>query len=178
MREIITQPEIIERLPDEPVKWYHLACRYVLNGPRRSLLGLYNEVRQEQGLEPVQSAPGAWRDACRHWGWVGRAQSHDKERLVEESQYLEGLRAEFKQKRLDALVEHLEKVVEASRQLSPDDASYRDVSHGLRVCVGELRKEMGETEPRDKGIALQRILESLPHDVRVCLAVQLERKRS
>ena len=96
MTEYLPAPEL-QRLSNEPARWFERFVRFVMLPPeRRSLLAVYRiEVEEAQTgpFRPEKSGlqlPGAWKRAAREWQWKARAAAHDQQqhalRLAELSQ--------------------------------------------------------------------------------------------
>jgi hypothetical protein len=168
-------PVLPPPLPDEEPRWYDSFLTYLLLGSRRSILAAFNAQREKEGLEPTENPSGQWFVKAREWDWRERALQWDREQQARDAAWLEQRRIVVRERSIDALRVHLEKLVEASKGLDPSDAGWRDVSHGLRVAVSELAK-LTDTQPvREREDVLGQIVSALPRGMRVQILAQLER---
>lgn len=159
-----------EQLENEPSRWFDCFCRYKLMGTRRTFLGAYNIILEEEGNPPRALLPGAWVDASRKYHWRERAALWDREqRMLDETEF-QDRRIALKEKRIAALEAHLSKTVQAIEALDPGSTDFRSVSHALGICVRELRAEL---EPGVGGFDLLGLLEALPADLRLTIVAAL-----
>ncbi len=70
----------IERLPNEPSRWYDRLVRFATLGPNRSILAVYQqEIASKGKINIAKSPPSSWTAAARAWQWRDRAAAYDRE---------------------------------------------------------------------------------------------------
>lgn len=159
-----------EQYPGESDRWFSIFTTYRLLGPRRTVNEVANIVREREGNPLSNRAPGSFCAEARRTDWPARATAWD--RSLETQDELDYLvqRESIKNRRVQALLTHLDLLTRAAGQLNPEDASIRDVSHGLSTICTQLRTEL---DPGNQ-LGLDRLLSALPEDVRVEVIAQLK----
>lgn len=79
--ELASDREAWKRQPDEPTLWYNRFYQlYLLEGPKRSLLGAYKVHRRNNGYDSssTTAAPTGWRYYYLKFRWVERAELYDQ----------------------------------------------------------------------------------------------------
>jgi hypothetical protein len=99
----------------------------------------------------------------------------DKQQRAKDAAFLEGRRLAIREQSVETLVAHLDKLSRASETLDPEKASWRDVGHGLRAVISELRSLTEGDSPQDKRGALEALLDALPRGIQVQLMAQIEK---
>jgi hypothetical protein len=112
-----------DRQTDEPSKWFDRLDRFRRLGPNRSLLALYNQERNEQGMPPSRNHPPVWNKYVEKWQWHARCAAWDDHERRERD-------------RKEALEKDAE--WEAERRRNRD--ARRKVSQALMVCLGKTLK--------------------------------------
>lgn len=89
-----------DRLPDEDHGWYQRFLKYRDLGADRSLLGLYNDWREEQSAGKVRrkkatSVSAAWVNKAKTWNWRERAEAWDMEQARIRQRGLQALADEW-----------------------------------------------------------------------------------
>lgn len=131
--------------PKEPQIWYNRFHRFMLTGPRRSLLRAYNSESEESSGKQRNSTPSSWDNAAKKWQWRDRAAAWDAFQQQREEQEWQIRRSE--QRELEwQISQQLCKKAEQMLSRSLDDCkwSFRDAATCLEVAskLARLAAEM------------------------------------
>lgn len=61
----------------EKALWFGRFHDFLMAGPDRTLLGVYNAWKVSKGKKKSRSPAKTWRDACERWKWRERAEAYD-----------------------------------------------------------------------------------------------------
>lgn len=145
--EQITRPDLWDRQPGEPARWFARFSAFLALGPGRSLNA---SARAEQGDGGKVSegaerrAAGAWQRTAQRWRWRERAEAWDKGQADRERDALEDERREERRARRALLRTARQKVERALGSLEPE--TWREAVYSLRIIAGEQRIEYGERD--------------------------------
>lgn len=133
----------IPRLEGEPSGWYSRAVSFILAGPGRSALRLFNDEREKAGKGAMaRSLPGAWQAAVTRWNWRERAEMYDAALVELEQKEMALLRKREREKRIKLLIEARKKLAAIILTLNPAAASWNAVASLLRAIGEESRSEL------------------------------------
>lgn len=143
---------IWERQDNEPTLWFGRFQRFLAMGPERSVLGLYNQWRQEKAHEskPASSPPSAWTNAAKKWNWRQRASAYDLTQLKQEFADLEARVLERRKRRLELQDKLLERLNTALENIKTDDLSIGAAVAALRTLSEQQRIDLDDT-PQQRG---------------------------
>lgn len=138
-----------DRQKGERNLWYDRFHRYLMMGPGRSVLAVYNEERERRGLTGAKSIPGRWNKAIARWEWRARAQAHDQAEREKERVEYEAERKKQREQRRTVLKDYFAIVAKAVQKLQEKSqkkdgaVSYKphELTQAMRMVVQELRAE-------------------------------------
>ena len=136
-------PEVSADIEGETDRQYLGRRTYLELGGTRSLLSAYNEVRRAEGLQPVGSAPGAWRRWASRWDWANSAAVYDAKIAESAMTALAGTVTEARMKVAGTAMVALDKLRSRIESLDPQTIPVGSVSGLFRESVSALFRAVG-----------------------------------
>src|SRR6185295_9483449 len=131
---------------DEPGLWFDRFQRFLLAGPSRSLLSIYNgeRVADDPAAPPAKAVPSSWREQAERWQWRHRAAVWDAAEQQQRREQYDAERAEDHEARVMMLKALRGKLMQRLQSLDASAIKAEVLIQGIKMVAQELRAEYND----------------------------------